>query len=134
MNIKLGNISTTLDNLKNVADKKLPIKLAYAIAKNRKALTDEFNIFMEQTRDVYMKHCAKDEEGKPIPSDDNRFTYETEEQEIAALTEIEELCNTETEINITTIDFAEIEKIDSNNNYDTLTVSDLEALDFMITD
>ena len=115
-----------------VGSKKLPAKLAYAIAVNTTAVSGAIETYYEQ-RKKKIEDCAnKDKDGNVIIKDND--TYDIPDEKMASLNdELKEMNEMEVEVPITTVPFEVIEKCD-RDEFDSLTPSELFMLQFMIED
>ena len=64
--MKLSNeeILTDIAKLKEIAQKQLPIKASYAIAKNLKRIEDELEVYCQEREKLIDKYAEKDDKGK----------------------------------------------------------------------
>lgn len=113
----------------DVASKKLPIKLAYALSVNLATLEPVFKAYNEQ-RTKLIEECArKDENGNPVIADNN-YIFE----DIAKWNEsILELLEAEADVNISTVPFDILEKCD-DPAFDKMSVIELASIKFMIAE
>ena len=145
MKIKLGELENTITNLQAVKAKKLPVKVQYAIAVNVKKMTEKYVEYLHQRTEILEKNCIKDEEGKPVIEEREiknkkgevvdtlkEYTYNGNDKE-KALQEVTELNNIEEDMELHMLPLEELERCE-NENYDTLTGSDMQALLLMIKD
>lgn len=132
MKIKVSECENMLIQINELSTKRLPVKLGLAIARNKKALTTECEVFAEQKKKIFEQYCIKDDSGKPVPDESGHYTF-ADDVQAKVYTDIAELVNTDVEINIISVNYDDIEKCD-NGDYDTLTVANLEVLDFMIAE
>ncbi|WP_434310164.1 hypothetical protein [Hominifimenecus sp. rT4P-3] len=107
MLIKNSQLVNFLNGVGGMQEKKLPIKVAHAIALNLKN--------MEAAAIAY------EEERKKLAS-----SYQPGDGD----EELQELLSIETEIPVQTIKFSDLEKCDSDK-FDALSVQDMVLLDFM---
>lgn len=108
-------------------NKRLPVKIAYAISKNVNAVADAMKAYDETRKNLLDQFAKKDEKGEPVI---NNGQYEIEDAE-GWNNEIRELLETETEVQVHTVSIDEFEKCD-DPRYDTLTVAEMSILKFMI--
>lgn len=66
MEIKLSEIATAFNSLQNIADRKFPIKLSYAINKNIQLLKGEFLFYQNKVQELYDSYLEKDKDGNYI--------------------------------------------------------------------
>lgn len=131
MKIKLSDLENIIVGLGNLGEKRLPVKLSYAVTKNRKVLTAEYETLMEQRKSILEADCLKDESGKPVFDDNNAYQYETAEVKQDVLAAVGELLGTETDVEIMTVALPAVERCDEPG-FDTLTGADMTVLEFMI--
>lgn len=105
----------TKDKLK---DKKLPIKLAFALKLNYEKLQPCANAYNEQLSEIKEKYGME------------KCKNPTENQK-EFLNEVKELLDTEIDCDVQKIDIEVIERCEQAQ-FDKLTVGELEAIDFMI--
>ena len=98
-------------------EKRLPIKLLFAINHN-------FNLIMNQVKTY--------EEARRTLLD--KFEGDDQTKFKMALPEMEELLNESVEQPVKTIAFSDLEKIDNDSQYDKLTTVEYSAIFFMLED
>lgn len=128
--MKLGEINRATTNLSRTAEKKLPVKVSYAIAKNVELLKKECRDLEQQRVKLCEMYADKDEEGKPI-IEDGKFSFQEGEQQKFQM-EYEELLKEEAALDFHMVDAVELEKCDLNERYDVPTAEDYMAMDFML--
>lgn len=118
--------------LKRLGDKHLPTSLQFAIARNRKVLADELQVLEEQ-RLKYIDETAKRDKDNNIVINEEKGTvvFADKKAESEFGDKYKELLNTDTEINISAVKMDIIEKCEFDQ-YDSLTVDDVNALLFML--
>ena len=127
MLLKNKEILTFFNGCGSLKEKKLPIKLGYAIKKNISAVGDAVKAYDAEYRELLDKYGTKDENGNLVeengccPIEDGP----------AFKKDLDELLDIETEVNIHTITEEELRNCD-DPRYDPLSVSDLDALEIMI--
>lgn len=109
--------------------KTLPLKLSFALKFNTDALKGAVKVYDQQRQELIDQYVEKDDEGKPVVRDNN---YVMTSQD-AWTKEMEELLGMEVEANIKTVDLETLEKCDLQE-FDTLTVDQIEAIYFMISE
>jgi galactokinase len=130
--MKVKNSQLVDFNQLAVGNKKLPAKLAYAIAVNTTAARGAIETYFEQRRKKVEDCANKDKDGAPIVKDDGN--YDIPDEKMAALNdELKELLEMEVEVPITTVPFKVIEKCD-HDEFESLTPAELFILQFMIED
>lgn len=113
--------------LANLGDTKLPIKLAYAISLNLKECQSAFEVFSEKQRELLDQYAERDENGEIIIDDIGVALKDGE----AYGKQAEELAELEADLNISTVPFDVLDKLD-DDKYDSLSAKQLNALDFML--
>ena len=114
--------------LATLADKKLPYKLGYAIAKNVAKFQAEAEIIEKSRKSLIENYAVKDDKGEPVVEDNQ---YKIEEEKMAEFNaEFSDYMSTETDVEIFTVPESVLDADDSR--FDVLTVAQIFALDFMI--
>lgn len=129
MNMKLGEIQGRLQAILNIAEKKFPAKVSYAIMKNEKVLESEYKDLDQQRIKICEAYAEKDSDGKAIVKD-GKYVF-SENNQVVCDKEYKELMDEEIEVDIHTIDVMELNKCDENGRYDVPTAADYMAMDFM---
>ena len=110
--------------LAQIAQKELPIKVSYAIAKNISKLETELKTYNAEREKLIEKYSEKDEQGKTIVVENNQIKLQPE-----LLSDwnkdIQELLAIENEIDIHAF------SIEALNGY-SMSPSDLMLIDYMI--
>ena len=125
-NIVYKDILNFVNGCASLREKRLPVKLCYAIKKNLAAVSDAANAYDAERQELLEKYAAKGEDGKFLVENGQ---YSIEDKEGFAK-DLDELLAIETEVGIHTVSEEEIEKCD-DPRYDALTVADLETLEIM---
>lgn len=128
MKIKLAEVKVRYKTLCSLANKKLPVKVSYAISKNIMKLQEETETLEKERVKLAEQYAVKGEDGEPKVIDNS---YVMEENQEAFAKEYQEFLDTETEVMIYTIPEDVMECMD-DSRYDVLTPAELIALDFMI--
>lgn len=130
--LKLREVQEYDRELKRLGDKHLPTSLQFAIARNRKVLADELQVLEEQ-RLKYIDETAKRDNDNNIVINEEKGTvvFADKKAESEFGDKYKELLNTDTEINISAVKMDIIEKCEFDQ-YDSLTVDDVNALLFML--
>lgn len=110
-----------------LGDKRLPVKISYAIHKNAAAIEPILKAYDETRKSLIEQYAEKGEDGKPI-IEDNKVTIGEPE---AFNADMAELLDEETEVEIHKVSIAEFDKLD-DPKFDALTVSEMSILNFMI--
>lgn len=112
----------------------LPRKISYAIAKNLVKLEKELKIVLAQKEDIANNYALKDEEDKFILSEDGKnYTFESSDKKKEYISELEELLDTEIEVDIMTFDVSELDKCEESDRYNILTPVQEASLSWMIS-
>ena len=103
------NISKTLDSIK---DDKIPVQLAFKIAKIHNILASDIEFYYERLRSYIDMYCEKNEDDTPVIKDGNIFIKKEVLSEFNK--KVEELNNLEAKnvnINLTLDELSSLEKI-----------------------
>lgn len=128
MKIKLAEIKSRHQALCMIGNKKLPIKLSYAIGKNILKLQEEWGAIEKARIKLVEQYAEKDDNGACKMSDGR---YDVGENEQKLNEEYAEFLNSETELTVYTVPEAIMETME-DVRYDALTPAELIALDFML--
>lgn len=116
--------------LKDIKEKNLPVRVAYAINLNIHKMTPIVESFDEARMDLIKKYAEKDANGEYITDKDGNI-------KISNAAEFKELISEAMQEDVS-LDFKKIElsALDAcdDSHFDALSVKDLEKLDFMITE
>ena len=93
--------------------KKFPVKVIFALRHN-------YNLILNQQAKPY-------EESRKVLKEQYENKDEFDKQ-------LEKLLVEETELSIKTVTFAEMEKMDECDSYDSLTINEIEAIEFMLVE
>ena len=110
-----------------IQKKNLPIKLAYGISVNLSSIEPALIAYNKQREELIEKYVKKDDDGKPL-AENGLYLFEDRTGWDKSVTELLEI---EAEVNITQVPEKVLEKCD-NPEFDTLTVTELSAIQFMI--
>lgn len=127
MLLKNKEILTFINGCGSLKEKKLPVKLGYAIKKNISAVGDAAKAYDAEYKELLNKYGTKDEKGNLV-EENGRCPIEDGQN---FTKDLEELLDIETEVNIHTITEDELRSCD-DPRYDPLSVSDLDTLEIMI--
>ncbi len=134
MKMKLNDVLVKATQLEYLARKQLPVRLSYAIGRNRDAFAKEYQRYEAERIKMCEMFSDKDESGKPVISGN---TYQMTEEARAELNEaLEEFRNT-TEVDIEIYKYNKpidtlLDELDGNSRYDALSADDLRLLSFII--
>jgi len=126
--MKLSNEKILNDSTKlaQIAQKELPIKASYAIAKNLAKLEAELKTYNTEREKLIQKYSQKDEQGKTMADENNQITIQKENLDDWNK-DIKELLAIENDIDIHKF------SIEALNGY-SMTAADLMLIDYMIED
>lgn len=126
MKIKNSEMVNFINGVQEIKEKKLPIKLGYAITRNMKLMEPSAEAYSEEQQKLIDKYVEKDADGKPkVLKNDYVFLDED-----AYAKGVNELLEIENEIEAHIVPFSELEKCDTEQ-FDALSIRDLSLLEFM---
>lgn len=128
MKIKLAELKTRHQSLCVLGNKKLPIKLSYAIGKNIMKLQSEVDDIEKARINLLEQYAEKNEDGTCKKENGH---YQLGDNKQAFADEYNEFLDAEQEIDIYTVPEEVVESMD-DSRYDVLTVAELIALEFML--
>ncbi len=111
--------------LQTITQRKLPIKISYAIAKNINSINKELKIFEEEKMKIISDYTLKDKQGD-IKVENDKYVF-IKDKEDECNEKYNELLNIEVELNLRAININDL----LNSNVD-FTPGELIELDFMI--
>jgi len=100
MEFRNRTIFNGVPELQSFADRELPMKLAYAVGKSLRRLSDAFEFIMEQRNKVINRYAKRDDDNNSIPAPNGGIKFEDGE---AVETELEGLFDKVTDIAIYSI-------------------------------
>lgn len=126
--MKITNRRLVMDAkfLGSLTEKKLPIKVSYALAKNISKIETELNIYSKERSKLIDKYCKKDKDGKNIVDKDNNLSIEDIYLDDWNK-DLNELLDIEIEIDIHKFNINDL----LNSNCE-MTASELMLIDYMI--
>ena len=127
MKIRNSQIVNFINGVMNLKEKKLPIKLGYAITRNIKIMDPVATSYEEERQKILGKYAEKDDSGKFKVEDGSYIISDISGYE----REMEELLGIENEMQLHTVTIEEIEKCDMEQ-FDSLSVQDITLLDLMM--
>ena len=140
MKMTLAEIVNRTHALAGISQKKLPIKVSYAIGRNLDRLTKEHSAYDAKRQERCRALAEVDEEGHPVtlksvidgmPVE----SFKLSDESMAQLTaELQELLGMEIDVDVTSITIDQLERIDEDPRYEALSPGELTALEFMIAD
>ncbi len=119
MKLKNRDIVNFINGCAALKEKKLPIKIGYAIHRNILSLAEAAEAYNTAREKIIEEHTEKDCEGKSVIKDQQMFNKD-----------LEELLDIDTEVNLHTIPEKDIEKYD-DSRYDAMTLADIDTLCIM---
>lgn len=126
MRIKNSQVVAFLNGVSDIQNKKLPIKVGYAITRNINLMESVAKAYEEERKKVLDKYVQKDGNGEYIVKDG---AYKIEDLSIYE-SEMGELLEIENELAVHTVRFEELEKCDTEQ-FEALSVRDINLLTFM---
>ena len=126
MKLKNKDILKFVNGCTALREKKLPVRLGYAIKKNLGSVSDAANAYNTERSTLISRYAEKDNNAHP-QIEEGRYRIKDKENFEKDLNELLEI---ETEVNIHQVTLEEIEKCE-DPRYDALTVTDLETLEVM---
>lgn len=130
MKMQNKEIVDFLNTCVSMKKKSLPVRLAYAIKKNVAAVQEAASAYTAEREELIRRYAKKDENGEIMTEDD---CYIMEDKERFGK-DMSELLNIETEVEIHTVSILVVEKCDEDPKYDSLTMAELDVIDFMLTE
>ena len=130
MKIKISDIRSRYLLLTELADKRLPVKLAFAVGRNLTKLAPEVEM-AEKQRERLCEEYADRKDGKPIMVGGNYQIAAERSEDFTA--QIEDLFNTEVTVDIMSVSPAVLDLMDSDR-YDPLTPAQIMSIDWMMKD
>nr|CAJ1762967.1 hypothetical protein AUSP0088_00059 [uncultured phage] len=127
MKIKNSQIVNFINGVMNLKEKKLPIKLGYAITRNIKIMDPAATSYEEERYKILGKYAEKDDSGKFKVEDGSYIISDISRYE----REMDELLGIENEMQLHTVTIEEIEKCDLEQ-FDSLSIQDITLLDMMM--
>ena len=108
INVTLQNMLDSMPVFQNLIGQKLTARGAFKVSKLVKAINKEYEIFDETRRTIVEKYASRDEAGEIQTNEDGNVQIKKElEQDF--ITELQNLLQTELELNTPKLTFAEIE-------------------------
>lgn len=132
MKVKLGDLKEMVIGLHAIQGKKFPVKISYTIAKNVKKLAEEHADYEKQRIKLCEEFANKDKDGKPVLVDGK---YDIPCSHLEEFNDaVNELRETEIDVDIHSVSFSELDKCDTNERYNIPTASDISAMGFMLVE
>ncbi len=130
MKMKNNEIVAFLNICAELRKKRLPVRLAYAIKKNMSSAQETAAAYMAEREELVARYAKKDKNGEYL-TEDNHYIMEDKD---GFEKDMKELLEIETEVEIHTVPFATVEKCDEDSKYDALTLEELDAIGYMLTE
>jgi len=134
MKMKLNDVLVKATQLEYLARKQLPVRLSYAIGRNRDAFAKEYQRYEAERIKMCEMFADKDADGKPVISGN---TYQMTDEARTELNQaLDEFRNT-TEVDVEIYKYNKsidtlLDELDGNSRYDALSADDLRLLSFLI--
>ncbi|MCD2348480.1 DUF1617 family protein [Clostridium guangxiense] len=122
MKITNREILESINTLKVVAQKQMPVKVSYAIAKNISKIDAELKIYEKERKKLIDKYAEKDKDNKIISNKEGQIKFK---DQTAWDKDIEELLSIETDIEIHKFKFDLLNGVQ-------MSPAELQAIDYMI--
>lgn len=134
MKMKLADVLVKSTQLEYLARKQLPVRLSYAVGRNRDAFAKEYQRYEAERIKMCEMFADKDADGKPIVENNNYKMTDEARQELNQA--LEEFRNT-TEVDIDIYKYNKkldtlLNELDGNSRYDAMSADDLRLLSFII--
>ena len=134
MKMKLADVLVKATQLEYLARKQLPVRLSYAIGRNRDTFAKEYQRYEAERIKMCEMFSDKDADGKPIIENNNYQMPDEARQELNQA--LDEFRNT-TEVDIEIYKYTKpintlLDELDGNSRYDALSADDLRLLSFLI--
>ena len=113
--VKLGVILNSIDTLQRLSQQNFKAKLAWQIARLVNAIESELQVFNQTRLGLITKYAQVDDEDTLITDENNNYIIKPENIE-AFNSELNELINTEVELNVNKINFKDLEELDFTPN------------------
>lgn len=129
MKMRLSEVRIRRMSLMGISNKKLPNRLAYAIAKNLMKLQDEDDLIEKRRVSIAECYAEKDELGNAV-IEKGAYKFTDENKKIFS-EEFEEFVTTETDVDVYKVS-SDVFELLEDARFDALTPAEMVALDFMI--
>lgn len=127
--MKIGEAIDLEKKLMDISGKRLPVKVSYSIARNLSELQKISESFESARLSMIRQYGEKDANGEILSDDQGNVKISNMN---AFIVEMTNLLDSEEEISIRKIPVEELEKCDESNEYDSLSISDIQTLEFML--
>jgi hypothetical protein len=138
MKIKVMDVIVKAAQLNAIAGKKMPIRMSYAVSKNREIFSKEVDKYETERIKLCEAYADRDADGKPVIAEREEngqklseyiFSKENRAELEKALADFRGM---DVHLAIQKISMKDLEKIDESDRFDALSPNELEALYFMI--
>lgn len=126
MELSNRKIVSDVNTLTVLAQRKLPVKAGFAIAKNLNKIESILNIYNKERQKIVDEYCEKDEEGKLKINKDNSYIIKDGLRD-EFNTKLEELLDIENKVEIHKFDLSILDGVE-------ISVAELQAVEYMITE
>lgn len=127
--MKIGEAIDLEKKLMDISGKRLPVKVAYSIARNLSELQKISESFESARLSMIRQYGEKDANGEILTDDQGNVKISNMN---AFIVEMTNLLDSEEDISIRKIPVEELEKCDESNEYDSLSIGDIQTLEFML--
>lgn len=127
--MKIGEAIDLEKKLMDISGKRLPVKVSYSIARNLSELQKISESFESARLSMIRQYGEKDANGEILSDDQGNVKISNMN---AFIVEMTNLLDSEEDISIRKIPVEELEKCDESNEYDSLSISDIQTLEFML--
>lgn len=111
----------------DLVNKKLPVRLAYAVALNIETFRPVVNAYSKSRMDLVNRYAKKDETGNPATKD-GHYVFD---DIIGWNKAIDELLDVEVDVKVSTVKESDLDKCD-DPLFDRLSVNEIIVMGFMI--
>lgn len=138
MRMKEKEVRERCIGLMSLRDLSLPARMSFAIAHNLEVLEKEAGKVEEERQRLCREYAKKDDDGNPVIVSsviDGKETQEysvTNENKKLLMEELNEVMETEVDIDIRTVKTDVVEQCDASERYHILTAAQLMAVSFML--
>lgn len=113
--VKLGVILNSIDTLQRLSQQNFKAKLAWQIARLVNAIESELQVFNQTRLNLITKYAQTDDEDKLVTDENNNYIIKPENIDTFN-SELNELINTEVELNANKISFKDLEELNFTPN------------------
>ena len=131
MKMKNSEIVAFLNICAGLRQKRLPVRLAYAIKKNISSVQEAAAAYTDERKELIDRYDKKKIENGEYLEEDSCYIMK---DKAGFEKDMSELLGIETEVEIHTVSIAVVEKCDDDLKYDALTMEELDVIDYMLTE